>query len=73
MQDPPPGMHLCPTRTDGETALIAHQITVVECQKRQREHFHKCPTCAHYNARDLLVPPVSPAAHAAAEGPKHVG
>jgi hypothetical protein len=49
-------MRLCPTRTDGETSLIAHQIDVASCQKHQREHFHKCPTCTHYNARATAVP-----------------
>ena len=56
MQTPPEGMQLCPTRTDGEPALIAHAITLGECQKRQREHFHKCPTCVHYNARAESTP-----------------
>lgn len=59
----PDGMRLCPTRTDGETSLIAHQITVNHCQKRQREHFHKCPTCEHHNARSTPTPAFdSPAA-----------
>jgi hypothetical protein len=47
----PLGMRLCPTRTDGEASLIAHVITDAQCQTRQREHFHKCPTCVHCNAR----------------------
>lgn len=53
----PPGMQVCPTRTDGLVALMASTITVAECQKRQREHYHKCPTCTHYNARNLAAPP----------------
>lgn len=56
----PEGMRMCPTRTDGESSLIAHQITVPQCQKRQREHFHKCPTCAHYNPRALAAPSLLP-------------
>jgi len=55
MQDPN-GMRSCPTRADGEAALIAHQITLAQCQQRQREHFHKCPTCVHANERAGEVP-----------------
>lgn len=51
MQHPPEGMRLCPTRTDLTETLIAHTITLTECQKRQREHFHRCPTCVHQNNR----------------------
>lgn len=58
----PDGMRSCPTRTDGEAALIAHQISTPQCQQRQREHFHKCPTCVHYNARALSTPTLEPAA-----------
>lgn len=61
MQDPD-GMRSCPTRTDGEAALIAHQITVAYCQQRQREHFHKCPTCVHNNTRATVTPKVESAA-----------
>jgi hypothetical protein len=64
MTSPPLGMRLCPTRTDGEASLIAHVITDAQCQKRQREHFHKCPTCVHGNARSG---PGAPAAPPAAE------
>lgn len=53
----PPGMQVCPTRTDGEVALMASTISVAECQKRQREHYHKCPTCTHCNARNLAPAP----------------
>jgi len=42
-------MHLCPTRVDGEPVLFAHMITVPICQQRQRDHYHKCPTCVHSN------------------------
>ncbi len=52
----PEGLRACPTRADGGAALIAHQITLAHCQKRQREHFHKCPTCAHYNPRAVETP-----------------
>ena len=37
-------------------ALMTATITLGECQKRQREHFHKCPTCVHYNARAITPP-----------------
>ena len=56
----PNGMHLCPTRSDGAETLIARFITEPQCQQHQREHFHKCPTCVHYNARNLLAPPPPP-------------
>jgi len=49
-------MHLCPTRTNDEPVLIAHMITLTTCQQRQREHFHKCPTCIHNNARNIAAP-----------------
>ncbi len=52
----PEGLRSCPTRADGGAALIAHQITQAHCQKRQREHFHKCPTCVHYNPRAVETP-----------------
>lgn len=71
MTNPPLGMRLCPTRTDGEASLIAHVITDAQCQSRQREHFHKCPTCVHWNARSGSAPPsakveAAPAAQVAA-------
>jgi hypothetical protein len=46
----------CPTRADGAEALIAHTIALDECQARQRNHYHKCPVCTHYNARTAFVP-----------------
>jgi len=49
--------------------LIAHQITVPQCQKRQREHFHKCPTCSHYNPRALTTPSLLPTGVERAEPP----
>ena len=52
MPNPPQGMHLCPTRSNDEPVLIAHMITLATCQQRQREYFHKCPTCVHNNARN---------------------
>lgn len=36
---------LCPTRPEGEPALIAHLISRDICEKRQSENFHKCPNC----------------------------
>lgn len=56
MPNPPAGMNFCPTRVDGQAALMTAAITQGECQKRQREHFHKCPTCVHYNARTISPP-----------------
>jgi hypothetical protein len=56
MPNPPQGMRQCPTRVDDAPVLIAHTITIAECQKRQREHFHRCPTCIHQNARSLETP-----------------
>ena len=53
---PAPNQRICPTRADGLLALIAATIHTSECQKRQREHFHKCPTCVHYNARAITPP-----------------
>jgi hypothetical protein len=63
----PQGMRLCPTRSDGEASLIAHIIDETECQKRQREHFHKCPTCVHFNARNAPTPAPLAAAAMGAE------
>ena len=51
MHTAPAGMRLCPTRVDGAPTLVAHTITQPMCQTRQREHYHKCPTCALNNAR----------------------
>ncbi len=39
----------CPTRRDDRPALVAHEITTPMCHKRQRERYHKCYTCAHYD------------------------
>lgn len=47
----------CPTRTDGGDPLICHLIDPATCQRRQREHYHKCPTCAYQNGG--VVPRVS--------------
>ena len=49
--DVPAGMHVCPPRVDGAPVLFAHTVTVPMCQQRQREHYHKCFTCAHNNAQ----------------------
>lgn len=51
MHTPPQGMRLCPTRIDTVETLVAHTITQSMCQTRQREHYHKCGTCEHNNAR----------------------
>lgn len=56
MPTPPEGMRICPTRLDASESLMTHTITLGECQKRQREHFHKCPTCVHFNARNQPAP-----------------
>jgi hypothetical protein len=70
MLNPPQGMHLCPTRANDEPVLIAHMITLATCQKRQREHFHKCPTCVHNNARNVAAPIVLAGAAKVAVAPK---
>ena len=51
METHPQGMRLCPTRIDAEQTLVAHTIQQSMCQTRQREHYHKCGTCEHNNAR----------------------
>jgi hypothetical protein len=56
MPNTPAGMRECPTRADGTDALFAHVIGAATCQQRQREHYHKCPTCSFYNARAGLTP-----------------
>jgi hypothetical protein len=56
MPNTPAGMRECPTRADGTNALFAHVIGVATCQQRQRQHYHKCPTCSFYNARVGLQP-----------------
>jgi len=53
---PSSNQRVCPTRADGLLALMTATIDVSACQKRQREHFHKCPTCVHYNARAITPP-----------------
>lgn len=60
MPNTPPGMRQCPTRADGATALFAHVIDGATCQARQRQHYHKCPTCTHYNARSFAAAPARP-------------
>jgi hypothetical protein len=63
-------MHLCPTRSNDEPVLIAHMITLATCQQRQREHFHKCPTCVHNNARNITTPGALDRAAKIAASPK---
>ena len=55
MDNPREGLHLCPTRVDKEQTLFAHMITTAMCQERQREHYHKCPTCNLNNLRAALA------------------
>jgi hypothetical protein len=43
------GLRTCPTRVAPGPPVISHLITVGTCQRRQREFFHKCWTCAHSN------------------------
>ena len=51
MSEIPEGMHLCPTRVDGTPVLFAHTVSGPMCQQRQRDHYHKCFTCAHSNSQ----------------------
>ncbi len=46
-----PEKRQCPTRRDGGDALICHWIDPATCQRRQRQHYHKCHTCVHQNAQ----------------------
>lgn len=58
----------CPTRIqaagpdEAARPTITHLINIPECQKRQREMYHKCWTCSHANALahrpKLAGPPV---------------
>ncbi len=41
---------VCPTRADSTSPLFSHRVTTENCQKRQREQYHKCFTCVHANA-----------------------
>ena len=41
----------CPTRVGGGVPLFQHQVTVAQCQSKQRGLYHKCFTCAHANGR----------------------
>ncbi len=43
-------LRVCPTRIDHAPVLFAHKVGVVQCQDRQRGHYHKCFTCAWNNA-----------------------
>lgn len=45
-----PQLRVCPTRSDGTPALVAHKVDPARCQERQRQHYHKCFTCAWNNA-----------------------
>lgn len=74
MADAPREHWLCPTRVDGTASLIAHTITRARCQERQREHYHKCPTCEHRNGAEVRerskAPIVLPAKRAPEPAPK---
>jgi hypothetical protein len=50
---------LCPTRTSGAYALIAHWITPATCLERQRRSYHKCFTCSYQGLSPgaVLAPP----------------
>jgi len=37
----------CPTRADGGDPLIVHGISPALCSERQRQRYHKCPSCVH--------------------------
>jgi hypothetical protein len=39
-------LRLCPTPVDKRQTLLAHKITVSMCAERQRQGYHKCPTCS---------------------------
>jgi len=47
---PENGLRMCPTRIDKAAVLFAHKVTHPQCQKRQREHYHKCFACVWNNA-----------------------
>lgn len=57
----------CPTRVDHRPVLVAHQVTLPMCQKRQRGHYHKCSTCVFQNAAER--PPVPSPARRLPAGP----
>jgi len=44
-------LHFCPTRVDRTPVLVAHRVSMRQCQERQRGHYHKCFTCAWQNVR----------------------
>jgi len=59
MTEPHDGLRRCPTRADGTEAFISQLVTLDMCQGRQRERYHKCPTCQHCNERRGEQPPVA--------------
>ena len=74
MASPDFDLQMCPTRLDGHRVLFAHKVTPVQCQDRQRGHYHKCWTCAHNNALSksngaLVRKPVAAPTPAAAADP----
>lgn len=50
MTQPRSSHRVCPTRIDRRASLVAHKVTVSQCQDRQRGQYHKCYTCAYNHA-----------------------
>jgi hypothetical protein len=42
-------LQTCPTRIDTSQVLFTHKVDRAKCQERQRQHYHKCVTCAWNN------------------------
>ena len=42
-----PALRQCPTIAGKSATLITHSIEGGLCQKRQREHYHKCHRCVY--------------------------
>jgi hypothetical protein len=53
---------MCPTRTDGAHALIAHWITAAVCLERQRANYHKCFACQYRGLAAGAALPAAPRA-----------
>lgn len=62
--EPPPAPvatgRTCPTRVSQSPVLIAHNISTSECNKRQREMYHKCWDCQHAHRTAGLRPMPAP-------------
>ena len=63
MVPPNDPLRVCPTRTDGRTALVAHKVTLGQCQERQRGQYHKCFACVFNNRAAALRGPSSSTMH----------